>query len=119
MKPTVVLSHDPPSGPRDAVIRTLVSERARFLAFVARRVGDRDLAEDLLQTAVLQAVRGAETLRDEERVVAWIYRILRNVLADHGPPGACCRAGRQSGRGAGAVRRSRPRGRGRALRVRW
>jgi len=48
------------------------------------RVGDPDTAEDLLQTAVLQALRRADTLRDDERVVAWIYRILRNVVTDHG-----------------------------------
>lgn len=69
------------AGP--AVLRTLVDERERFLGFLTRRVGDRDLAEDLLQTAILQALRRGDTLRDEDRVVAWIYRILRNVLADH------------------------------------
>ncbi len=60
-----------------------MAERRRFLGFLLNRVGDPDLAEDLLQTAVLQALRRAETLRDDERVVAWIYRILRNVLTDH------------------------------------
>ncbi len=68
----------------DAVVQTLVSERGRFLAFLTSRVGDPDTAEDLLQTGVLQAIRKADSLRDEERVVAWIYRILRNVLADWG-----------------------------------
>jgi len=66
------------------VIDTLVSERGRFLGFLINRVGDPDTAEDLLQTAVLQALRRADSLRDDERVVAWIYRILRNVVTDHG-----------------------------------
>lgn len=48
------------------------------------RVGDVDAAEDLLQTGVLQALRRADSLKDQERVVAWIYRILRNVLTDWG-----------------------------------
>ena len=70
--------------PRPAVVRALVTEHDRFLGFLVRRVRDRELAEDLLQTAILQALRRADTLRHEERVTAWIYRILRNVLADHG-----------------------------------
>jgi RNA polymerase sigma-70 factor (ECF subfamily) len=66
------------------VLDTLVAERGRFFGFLVNRVGDADTAEDLLQTAVVQALRRADSLRDEERVVAWIYRILRNVVADHG-----------------------------------
>jgi RNA polymerase sigma factor (sigma-70 family) len=72
----------PPPDP--TVMETLVAERDRFLGFLLPRVGDRETAEDLLQTAVVQAIRGAHRLREEERLVAWIYRILRNVLADHG-----------------------------------
>jgi RNA polymerase sigma factor (sigma-70 family) len=68
----------------DAVVRTLISERGRFLAFLVARVGDVDTAEDLLQSGMLQALRRADSLRDDERVVAWVYRILRNVLADWG-----------------------------------
>jgi len=71
-----------------AVLDTLVAERRRFIGFLVNRVGDRETAEDLLQTAVVQALRRADSLRDEQRVVAWIYRILRNVLADHGRRGA-------------------------------
>lgn len=70
----------PPAGP---VLDALVSGRQRFVGFLARRLHDPSVAEDLFHTAVLRAIRGRETLRDEERVTAWIYRILRNVLADH------------------------------------
>lgn len=76
--------HEPEAAPDRAVLDTLVAERGRFFGFLLNRVGDADTAEDLLQTAVLQALRRADSLQDEERVVAWIYRILRNVLADHG-----------------------------------
>lgn len=76
--------HQAGPGPGNVVVQTLIAERGRFLGFLARRVGDPELAEDLLQTAILQAIRRSDTLRDEERVTAWIYRILRNVLADHG-----------------------------------
>lgn len=63
-------------------VTTLLAERARFLAFVARRVGPED-AEDVLQAALARAVAHADQVRDDERVVAWFYRILRNAVADH------------------------------------
>ena len=50
------------TGPGPAVLGTLVDERARFLGFLASRVGDRDLAEDLRRSATLQALRRADTL---------------------------------------------------------
>ena len=61
---------------------SLASARGRFLAFVRRRVSDPDLAEDILQDALLRAVRAAPDLRDEERLVAWFYAILRNAITD-------------------------------------
>lgn len=72
-----------PFSPDRTVIATLVTERERFLGFLLARVGHMETAEDLLQTAVLQALRAAHGLREGERVVAWIYRILRNVLIDY------------------------------------
>lgn len=64
-------------------IAHLIAERQRFESFLAQRVRDPDVVDDLFQTALLKAVRGADTLRDDERVTAWFYRILRNVLTDH------------------------------------
>jgi RNA polymerase sigma factor (sigma-70 family) len=61
---------------------TLAIERERFLAFVAKRVGPDD-AEDVLQGALVRALSHADDVRDDERVVAWFYRILRNAVADH------------------------------------
>lgn len=63
-------------------VETLLADRARFLAFVAKRVGPED-AEDVLQAALVRAVAHADEVRDDERVVAWFYRILRNAVADH------------------------------------
>ncbi len=63
-------------------VATLLADRARFLAFVAKRVGPDD-AEDVLQAALARAVVHAGDVRDDERVVAWFYRILRNAVADH------------------------------------
>ena len=60
----------------------LVAGRRRFLDYVLRRVDDRELAEDILQDALLRAVKAAPELRDESRLVPWFYRILRHAIVD-------------------------------------
>src|SRR5215211_1480398 len=60
----------------------LIQEQAQFLAFLHRRLGNDADAEDVLQTAYLKAVTAVETVREEEKIVAWFSRLLRNVLAD-------------------------------------
>jgi RNA polymerase sigma-70 factor (ECF subfamily) len=67
----------------DPLVVTLVANHRRFLAFVERRVGSRDVAEDILQDAFVRGLARAGQLRDEESVVAWFYRSLRNALVDH------------------------------------
>jgi RNA polymerase sigma-70 factor (ECF subfamily) len=52
-------------------------------AFLARRVPDEATAADLLQEVFLTVHGRAEQLRDDERVAGWVFRIARNVLADH------------------------------------
>ena len=37
---------------------------------------------DLLQTAYLKALTVSETVRNDEKVLAWFYRVLRNVVVD-------------------------------------
>lgn len=60
----------------------LFAARQEFLGFVRRRVSDPDLAEDILQDALLRAIRSADTLEDDARLVPWFYRILRNAIID-------------------------------------
>ena len=60
----------------------LVQSKAQFLAFLARHLGNHTEAEDLLQTAYLKALTASATVRDDEKVIAWFYRVLRNVLVD-------------------------------------
>jgi RNA polymerase sigma factor (sigma-70 family) len=67
----------------EATFDTLVDLRRRFLAFLERRVNDRVLAEDILQSAYLRALNSKDLLRAEESAVAWFYRILRNAVIDH------------------------------------
>jgi RNA polymerase sigma factor (sigma-70 family) len=61
----------------------LVRSRDRFLAFLCKRVGDRAIAEDILQSAFVRSIERIEQIRDTESVVAWFYRVLRNAVVDH------------------------------------
>jgi len=65
------------------VVQALVGNHRKFLAFLERRVNSREVAEDILQEAFVRALPRAGELRDEESVVAWFYRSLRNALVDH------------------------------------
>lgn len=66
-----------------AVIDVLVDDHRQFLRFLERRLGDRALAEDVLQAAFVRGIERAGQLRDDESVVAWFYRVLRNAIVDH------------------------------------
>jgi RNA polymerase sigma-70 factor (ECF subfamily) len=52
-------------------------------AFVARRVRNQSDVDDLVQRVLLQIVKGLGTLRDSERLHAWVYRTARNILVDY------------------------------------
>lgn len=65
------------------VVARLVASHREFLTFIERRVGDRALAEDILQDAFVRGLDRAGGLRTEESAVAWFYRVLRNAVTDH------------------------------------
>jgi RNA polymerase sigma-70 factor (ECF subfamily) len=69
--------------PGPDVVGVLVDNHRKFLSFLERRLGRRDLAEDILQAAFVKGLEQVETLRDDEAVVAWFYRALRNATIDH------------------------------------
>jgi RNA polymerase sigma-70 factor (ECF subfamily) len=60
-----------------------VGNHREFLAFLQKRVGDSALAEDILQEAFVRGLHKLDTLEQEESVVAWFYRVLRNAVIDH------------------------------------
>jgi RNA polymerase sigma-70 factor (ECF subfamily) len=55
----------------------------RLLGFVARRVPDRDSAEDILQEVMLSIHRHAGDLERSPAVGAWVHQIARNAIADY------------------------------------
>ena len=61
----------------------LVDNHRAFLGFLERRLGDRALAEDILQDAFVRSLEKGEEVRDEASSVAWFYRMLRNAVIDH------------------------------------
>lgn len=65
------------------VAARLVESHRQFLGFLERRLGDRALAEDLLQDAFVKTLEKSEEIRDDEAAVAWFYRLLRNAVIDH------------------------------------
>jgi RNA polymerase sigma-70 factor (ECF subfamily) len=71
-----------PSAPSD-VVKALVDSHQRFLAFLERRVGSRETAEDILQDGFVRALERADTLQSADSATAWFYRLLRNALVDH------------------------------------
>lgn len=67
----------------DEETRILVAGHRDFLAFLTRRVGDREVAEDLLQESFAKALPKLPQLEKRESAVAWFYRILRNAVVEH------------------------------------
>jgi RNA polymerase sigma factor (sigma-70 family) len=65
------------------VLDALVGNHQRFLAFLRRRVGSQEVAEDILQSAFVRSLERGAALRREESATAWFYRLLRNALVDH------------------------------------
>lgn len=64
------------------VIRKLLESRPELLAFVERRVGRRDVAEDILQEAYARGIDRVGTLESDASATAWFYRTLRNAVID-------------------------------------
>lgn len=58
---------------------------ARIRAYLRRRVGDPDLADDLSQEVWLRVQRSVERFeaRNDHYTSAWLTRIARNLLVDH------------------------------------
>jgi len=60
----------------------LIDNLNAFVAFTRKRVGDPELAADLVQDSLLKALKSAEQPSDSEGAVTWFYRILRHSIID-------------------------------------
>jgi RNA polymerase sigma factor (sigma-70 family) len=71
---------EPEPEPAD-VVATLVDNHRAFLAFVERRVGSRDVAEEILQSAIVKNLENVNAVR--ETAIGWFYQVLHNAIIDH------------------------------------
>jgi RNA polymerase sigma factor (sigma-70 family) len=60
----------------------LLDSLAEFSAFARKRVGDPDLAADVVQDSLLKALKATGQIRTDESAKAWFYRILRHTIID-------------------------------------
>ena len=67
---------------KERLAAALMPQLEAFVNFARKRVADPELAADVVQDSLLKAMKSAETLREDENVVAWFYRILRNSIID-------------------------------------
>ena len=65
-----------------APVETLLENHRAFLRYLERRIGDRALAEDILQDAFAKVVARPEQAPADESVIPWFYRTLRNAAID-------------------------------------
>lgn len=61
----------------------LLAQRGRFKSFLAARLGNESDAEDVLQDGFIKAAKRIGELREDERVTAWFYQVLRHAMIDH------------------------------------
>lgn len=84
-QPDVGLEAEPYSElettPPAEIVSVLVANHRDFLAYVERRIGDRALAEEILQEAFVKSLDKADQVRDS--AIGWFYRVLRNAVIDH------------------------------------
>ncbi len=63
-----------------SVTDVLIANHRDFLRFVELRVGDRGIAEEIVQDAFVRSLDCGDEIR--ESVVGWFYRVLRNAVID-------------------------------------
>jgi RNA polymerase sigma-70 factor (ECF subfamily) len=67
----------------DQLAVELNTHRNAFKAFLAARVGSEAEAEDILQNGLLKSLQSAGELKDDAKLTAWFYQLLRNAVVDH------------------------------------
>ena len=63
-------------------VALLLKHRKELLGYLRKKLASPELAEDLLQDSLLKALRKAPDIRDEEKLLPWFYRVLRNAVID-------------------------------------
>jgi RNA polymerase sigma-70 factor (ECF subfamily) len=64
------------------VEESLIKNLQAFVAFARSRVGDPELAEDVVQESLVKALASSNQPANEDDAVTWFYRILRRSMID-------------------------------------
>ena len=75
-------SSEPLTDDSPAPLDVLLENHRLFLRYLERRVGDRAVAEDILQDAFVKVLDQPDQAPADEGVVPWFYRMLRNAAID-------------------------------------
>lgn len=62
--------------------KTVVANLNAFIGYVRKRVGDPDLAADIVQDSLIKALNASHQPSDPEQMVPWFYQILRRSIID-------------------------------------
>jgi RNA polymerase sigma factor (sigma-70 family) len=85
--PETEMPEKPPSPPDrrpHVVVRDALSEGYDHLrSYLVRRLGNAAEADDVLQGAILRAIKKAPDLRNEHAVRGWLARIISSTIVDH------------------------------------
>ena len=57
--------------------------RSKLLAFVRRRVGSSQVAEDILQDVFIKLLTKGASVKQRGKLRGWLYQVTRNAIADH------------------------------------
>jgi RNA polymerase sigma-70 factor (ECF subfamily) len=78
----IVSAPEPVTDDTTDPLPVLLDNHRAFLRYLERRVGDRALAEDILQDAFIKVMDRPGQAPPDEAVVPWFYRTLRNAAID-------------------------------------
>jgi len=61
----------------------LIKGKKTFQSYFRKRLNNPDEAEDVFQDFCIKVIKARRSLEDNEKIDAWLGRILRNTLIDH------------------------------------
>ena len=70
-------------APFACALRAWRDHQSELKGYLIHRLGDRALAEDLLQDVFLKAMRAGEHFCALDNPRAWLFQVARNALVDH------------------------------------
>ncbi len=78
------MAYDCGGDPSEGAVHAVMVEIQRdLLSFLARRLGNRDEAVDVLHDAYVKVLDKIGGVRETEKLRAWIYRVVKTTLIDH------------------------------------